>query len=270
MHYSVSEDGGASFSSVDAKDTLCIVSAGPPDIGGPNNTGTGPQWAVLQPEAGFIYLYVYDAFAIDDASGAPVGGITVARSSVEDAGRPGTWHRYFQGSWDSPGVGGNASALTGMRGTKVIYWQSQGLWISVDYEGGLSTSKDGLVWTSEPFPLFPAPLPEAWQTPPIKPAKYYYTSLIPQSGGSVWGNGSASAVDAEGVVAGPAGHESQLSADPNADEILYLFYLYNQATTDSWHDVVRGLARSSVSLRMGAPSSGGGDGDEGQREGEAP
>lgn len=58
---------------------------------------------------------------------------TVARTSVSDGGKPGTWFKYLNGAWDSPGLRGNSTALPGLEGAKLVWLESVGLWMAVAY-----------------------------------------------------------------------------------------------------------------------------------------
>lgn len=66
---------------------------------------------------GFLYLFFIEWDAPESIHGGTSVG--VARSSVSDAGAPGSWHKYHAGAWVSPGVGGDADVISNVPGTAV-------------------------------------------------------------------------------------------------------------------------------------------------------
>lgn len=202
----------------DVNASIIILSAGEPNIGGPNNTGTGPHWAVAV--GAYLYIYAQDAFAINATTGEPVLAYTVARSLIADGGVPGSWWKYYQGAWTQPGLGGQATALDNLVGAKMVWLEAQSVWLAISYTGTLSISPDGLSWSALPSTLLPA-------VPPTQPLagytnvnRYYYTSLIPGWGGST-------------LYAG---------------DTLWLYCLFDVATNDSWANVTRGLAATPLTI----------------------
>lgn len=103
------------------------------------------------------YLYMY-FLAIKDWQ------IHVARSHISGGGQPGTWYKYSNGTFSSPGVGGSSSPVT--------HWNNLALsWVSfstqlnsyIGFSGfwqrgyGLSVSPDGLTnWTPLPYLILPS------------------------------------------------------------------------------------------------------------------
>jgi len=202
-----------------------ITSAGPQSLGGPNNTGTGPHWMVVQGD--YYYIYAQDFAAVDPSTGQFTAAFTVARSAVADGGMPGTWWKWYNGGWNEPGLGGNASAIPNLVGAKMVWVEAASVWLAVSYSGTMSVSPDGFTWTVLPsaaFPTFPAgqPVPVYWQYPD----RYYYTSLIPGWGGNTLRQG----------------------------DTLWLYFLYDVAGNASWANVTRGLAAAPLTLAPASPS----------------
>ncbi|QDQ83513.1 hypothetical protein [Paraburkholderia megapolitana] len=75
------------------------------------NTGEG-DCTVANGQDGYRYAY---CFRPRD------GGLIVARSPVSMPG-PGHWTKFFQGAWDQPGLGGDATRLAGGSGVSVAWW----------------------------------------------------------------------------------------------------------------------------------------------------
>ncbi|MDR3465481.1 MAG: hypothetical protein P4M07_06025 [Xanthobacteraceae bacterium] len=79
------------------------------------NTGEG-DCTLVNGQDGYYYAY---CFRPRD------GGLIVARAGVSDPG-PGHWFKYFQGRWDQPGLGGDATRLMNGSGVGVARWTTTG------------------------------------------------------------------------------------------------------------------------------------------------
>lgn len=199
-------------------DSIILESEGPMNIGGPTNSGTGPQWAVRT--GNFLYLYVQDAYARDPVTDVPGFAYTVARTPL-GPGVPADWRKYYRGTWTEPALGGRASALTNLTGAKMVFVEAASTWLAVDYSGGLRTSSDGLSWSVLKAQLFPA-------RPAAQPAAagynasiFEYTSLIPGRGGNYLAS----------------------------DDVLWLYYCYVRASDPGgWAHAPRGLVAVKVNL----------------------
>lgn len=230
--YQLSTDSGHEFrpwpNAGNFNDSFIIASAGPWRENTPANSGTGPHWSVVNGD--YIYLYYQDNYAIN-ATGQPCIANVVARSLLSDRGRPGTWTKYFNGGWTEPGMGGNASALPGLAGAKMVWMSKAQVWLAVGYSGALSVSNDGLEWLELPSTLIPPQGPTSNRSDYFQfPNWYYYTSLIPGYGGTTF-------------------YENEDS--------LWLYYLFTPAGNVSWAHVSRGLA--SVQLTLIPQNSSAGD-----------
>jgi hypothetical protein len=78
----------------------------------------------------------------------------VARSPIEELGRPGTWNKYFDGDFSEPGLGGRDSEVMNCWAPNVTYLNELKRYIMVGNRGavGFADSSDGLKW-SKPTPL---------------------------------------------------------------------------------------------------------------------
>ena len=104
------------------------------------NTGEGDFNAA---DGGDGYYYAY-CFRPRD------GALIVARAPTSSPG-PGYWKKFFQGRWDQPGLGGDATRLGGGSGVSVARWATTGdLVLSGWVQGGL-----GLFFTSDRTTLTP-------------------------------------------------------------------------------------------------------------------
>jgi hypothetical protein len=120
------------------------------------NTGEGDCTAVNGAD-GFYYVYCFR-----DRDGA----LIAARAPVSNPG-PGNWKKYFQGHWDQPGLGGEATRLGNGSGVSVARWTVTGEFLITGWvRGGL-----GLFLTSDHTTLsaLPEPLialdPGQWKWP---------------------------------------------------------------------------------------------------------
>ena len=205
-------------------DSIILQSEGPMNIGGPVNTGTGPQWAVKT--GSYLFLYVQDAYARDPVTDTPGFAYTVARTPL-GVGVPADWRKYYQGAWTEPAMGGRASALKNLTGAKMVFVEAAAAWLAVDYGGGLRTSTDGLSWAvleAQLLPIRPSAQPPAvgFNSSDI----IEYTSLIPGRGGNYLA----------------------------PDDVLWLYYCYVRATDPGgWAHAPRGLA--AVKLTFGSPTA---------------
>jgi len=113
------------------------------------NTGVG-DCTVLNGQDGFYYAYC----------GRPGDGtVIVARTPVLNPW-PGNWHNYFQGAWEQPGLGGNATSLgnTSMLTTSAARWKTTGETLLLGKQPGglgLNFSQDRINFTHLRDPLLP-------------------------------------------------------------------------------------------------------------------
>ncbi|MFN0016976.1 MAG: hypothetical protein ACKVP0_01885 [Pirellulaceae bacterium] len=104
----------------------------------------------------WLYLYYTEHSQKDAATGKSRGVITcMARSKVEDGARPGTWKKFYKGSFSEPGLGGKDSEIANCYAASVTYIPAMKKYIMVASRGcvGYYTSDDGIKW-SNPTILF--------------------------------------------------------------------------------------------------------------------
>jgi hypothetical protein len=120
------------------------------------NSGEG-DCTVFNGQDGYYYQYC----------GRPHdGAVIVARAPVSNPG-PGQWKKYFQGQWDQPGLGGDATSLGKGLGTSAARWTATGATILVGWQPGgmgLFFSGDHVTFTHLPEPLLPLG-PGVWKRP---------------------------------------------------------------------------------------------------------
>ena len=83
------------------------------------------------------------------------GALIVARGPVSDP-QPGKWMKFFQGQWNQPGLGGDATRLMNGSGVSVARWSTTGELVFTGWvHGGLGLflSNDHTTLTNLPEPL---------------------------------------------------------------------------------------------------------------------
>ena len=120
------------------------------------NTGEGDCTAV-DGRDGFFYAY---CFRPRDA------GLIVARAPIANPA-PGQWKKLFEGRWDEPGLGGQATRLMNGSGVSVARWTTSGELVLTGWvTGGLGLflSRDHVTLKAMPEPLLVLD-PGVWQRP---------------------------------------------------------------------------------------------------------
>lgn len=146
--YSVSNNGGITFTKPSYPNNKLIDTSTPVIIGEP--TGEGDYGVIVR--GGYYYLYFSD---VEDYS------IGVARSVLSSNAYPGSFYKYYNGQWNSPGVGGNSSKLVNISGAQIyLHTPSQSI-VSIGNtnpywnEGFMmSVSDDGINWQYFADPIF--------------------------------------------------------------------------------------------------------------------
>jgi len=84
---------------------------------GTRNGGTGPHWLV---EVGdYLYMYYIDMWG-ERVNGTHRFGVCLAHATKESGGVPGSWFKWYKGSFSEPGIRGNCSILGSTSATAVI------------------------------------------------------------------------------------------------------------------------------------------------------
>jgi hypothetical protein len=144
--YAESDNGGLTFVKPNYPDNQVITS--PPKYTDPSHDDEGDHRVIQVGE----YLYMYFL-----SNHRPSWQIYVARSLISDKGLPGTWQKYYNGSFTQPGLGGEASPVASWTdlATSWVSYNSyldsyvgfSGVWDNVSGRQngfGFSASVDGL------------------------------------------------------------------------------------------------------------------------------
>jgi hypothetical protein len=97
----------------------------------------------------WLYLYYTDHRRVDPATGKTRSVITcMARSKVEDRGRPGTWYKFYKGDFTEPGLGGKDTEVADCYAANVTYIPEMKTYVMLANRGcvGFFTSDDGIKW----------------------------------------------------------------------------------------------------------------------------
>jgi hypothetical protein len=152
--YAESYDGGLTFTKPDYPNNQVITA--PARFTDPAQ-GEGDQHVIRV--GNYFYMYFvacWDTFRIH-----------LARSLVTDGGRPGTWWKYYNGSFSQPGLGGESTAIasgsvlgrawvsynTALNAYMGFSWSSQGFGISMSPDGisNWRQVSGTLLWTDHTF-----------------------------------------------------------------------------------------------------------------------
>lgn len=130
--------------------------------------GAGVPSVVVDESGGFIYLYYTDWPTLQGSASGP-DEIHVARAPISTDGVPGSWSKYFQGSFIEPGLLGNSEAVIRRANSEAGF----AAFASVSFNSSLNsfiavllsddgfyqaTSADRINWTTpEKFFSFPVP-----------------------------------------------------------------------------------------------------------------
>jgi hypothetical protein len=150
------------------------------DVPTPNkNTGEG-GCTVVNGKDGYFYAYCYR-----NKDGQEI----VSRAPVSDPG-PGRWLKYFQGKWDQPGLGGDATGLAKGTGGNAARWETTGETLLLGWvTGGMGVrfSTDHLTFNTMPEPLMDLD-PGSWNRPAASELLSYPVLLDAKAGGNQLSN----------------------------------------------------------------------------------
>lgn len=142
----------------------------------PQRNATSGEGDCTMADGGDGYLYAYCLRASDWQT-------IVARAPAD--GDPTAWHKFYQGTWSEPGVGGNATAI-GFVGPGVGYVPGPG-WVAAvtidPWFGGvrLSLSTDKVTFVDVPQPLVTIDAAD-WHRPADTDLIAYATALNRETG----------------------------------------------------------------------------------------
>ena len=142
----VSNDGGFTFRK------LGPVLQGPPiDLRKRGSQGDGDPCVIVDHTKTWLYAY-YTSRNRRMPNGSRRNNLTcMARSKLSDGGRPGTWKKYYRGSFSEPAIGGWDTVVAKMWAANVIYINSFKMYAMVGNGGGneITFSEDAIHWCAK-------------------------------------------------------------------------------------------------------------------------
>jgi hypothetical protein len=144
-------------------------------------TGAGALTPAAIESAGYIYVVFRE---LDLQSN--LKGFAIARAPISGDGAPGSWQKYYQGAFSTPGLGGNFTPLNLVLDPSVNSDQRQpnvsfntylqSFVLTAVGNGGiyLATSPDLIQWSPGQV-ILPAPVPDSTVTPSTEPYNWYPT-----------------------------------------------------------------------------------------------
>lgn len=112
--YSISYNGGLNFTKPNYPDNQIIL---PSNTTSQHQTGEGDhEIAVINDTVLYLYFTEWDG-----NKGNGNWAVTYGLAKSEEKGYPGTWYKYLNGQFNSPGLGGDSTAIAGLTGTSVRY-----------------------------------------------------------------------------------------------------------------------------------------------------
>jgi hypothetical protein len=108
--------------------------------------GDGDFQLFVDRQGGYFYLfsnhYTFPKPGVTSGGWSAVGGFMrhrVARCAIRDKMAPGKWHKFYNGNWSEPGLGGRSSNVSGYY---VMYNTYLKKYLSFDLQGYLSACTD--------------------------------------------------------------------------------------------------------------------------------
>jgi hypothetical protein len=124
--------------------------------------GVGDHYLFSDEKSGYFYLYYpHYTWAKQGVSAPGFWHMEVARCTISDKMAPGKWHKFYNGSWDEPALGGKASWVNGSVVTFNNYLKQ---YISFDYAGGsasITLCSDLSKQDWSPKVIFPGGIPDS-------------------------------------------------------------------------------------------------------------
>ena len=102
--------------------------------------GAGDFYIYVDERGGYIYLYSMSYIQIKKGlKDQPFLNVEVARCAISDKMMPGKWHKFHNGKWDDPGLGGKASYVNAYY---VMYNTYLKKYIGFHYGNGIAVCTD--------------------------------------------------------------------------------------------------------------------------------
>ena len=167
------------------------VITGPPisDLGCDSKQFFGAGSFTAAVDSSGTWLYIWFQQWGGAVWGDPLDGLKVARARIEDGLGPGTWWKYFNGTWNQPGINGRATTVIDVplpwsendfAGIPTVAWCEEYrtyLIVFTTYTGfWWATSADGVNWSESRQLLRGMSMISPGVTPDT--VWYYYPSLI--------------------------------------------------------------------------------------------
>jgi len=168
--YAESFDGGLTFSKPNYPNNKIVDTSTAELPGEPSGEG---DYGVVRKD-GYYYMYFSDV---------ENGSLGVARATVASGGTPGSWFKYYNGTWNQSGLGGLSAPMRQLTGTQAYLHTPSDSILSVGnrdayYQTGtaLSSSIDGVNWNFVADPLIAGDFA-------INTDTILYQSLLGKTGG---------------------------------------------------------------------------------------
>ncbi|MFD8972638.1 MULTISPECIES: RICIN domain-containing protein [unclassified Streptomyces] len=113
IDYAVSKDQGKTWTIKDKVITSPFSTTRNDTTAFPNKTyyyGDGDQRLLVDTASGYFYVF-YGSRVVDKSGGWKAFYEHVARAPIADKMAPGSWQKWYGGSWSQPGVGGKESNM---------------------------------------------------------------------------------------------------------------------------------------------------------------
>jgi hypothetical protein len=148
--------------------------------------GNGDPSVCIDATGEWIYCYYTEHSRFDPLKNQIRSVITcLARSRVKDGGKPGTWTKYYNGSFQEPGLGGKDSEVANCWAPFVVYLPNFKRYVMVGGREGvvLFTSVDGIHWGEKTQLIKMADIPLRFEQFVIHPSLYFDVDTPTQAKG---------------------------------------------------------------------------------------
>ena len=186
--YAESNDGGSSFSKLNYPNNQILTGhidqLSDQEGSATRTVGVGDHSIVKKGE--YYYLFFMNAYTARSG---------VARATVASGGKPGSWTKWYNGSFSQPGIGGRDSDL-GILLAGVSYNTKINQFVGLTYEKPLepdtdagfkvAISEDGISWTILDAPLVPGGTRWAQSNMPSINGYSQYQTIIGPDGSKNW------------------------------------------------------------------------------------
>lgn len=114
--------------------------------------GVGDASVCLDHSGKWLFAYYTEHSAIDPATNKSRGHIVcMARSKIEEGGKPGSWKKYYKGSFEEPGLGGKDTEVAPCWAPNVAYIPAIKKYVMLGSASGtvMFLSDDGIKWQNK-------------------------------------------------------------------------------------------------------------------------